>query len=81
MVVQTVTVRHKLVKRWYYIDIQKDLAANVNREDAIIGFPEDRISREDFGRAVVMDLSTHAEELRQLMFPVNQVFDWDEWQD
>lgn len=81
MVVQTVTVRHKLVRRWYYIDIQKALTTNIDREDAIVGVPEDRILREDFGRTTVQDLSTHVAEYSQLMFPSNQVFDWDEWQE
>lgn len=41
-VVETVTPKNKKVKRWFYIDIRKALDRSVNREDAIIGVPEDK---------------------------------------
>ncbi len=80
-VVETVTPKNKKVKRWFYIDIRKALDKTVDREEAIIGVPEDRIIRTDFGREVVLDLSTQAAEYASLMYPVSQVFDWDHWQD
>lgn len=80
-VVETVTPKNKKVKRWFYIDIRKALDPSVNREDAIIGVPEDKKLRTDFGREVVLDLSTAKQEFLNLMYPVSQVFDWDDWQD
>lgn len=80
-VVETVTPKNKKVKRWFYIDIRKALDTNSDREDAIIGVPEDRIIRTDFGREVVVDLSTPEHEYAALMYPVTKVFDWDRWQD
>ena len=80
-VVQTVTPKNKKVKRWFYIDIRKSLDPAVDREEAIIGVPEDRIIRTDFGREAVLDLSSPEKEYAALMFPVTQVFDWDKWQD
>ena len=80
-VVETVTPKNKKVKRWFYIDIRKALDSTSDREEAIVGVPEDRIIRTDFGREVVLDLSTPAAEYAALMFPVSQVFDWDHWQD
>ena len=80
-VVETVTPKNKKVKRWFYIDIRKALDPNVDREEAIIGVPEDRIVRTDFGREVVSDLTSPEQEYRTLMYPVSQVFDWDRWQD
>lgn len=80
-VVETVTPKNKKVKRWFYIDIRKALDSTSDREEAIVGIPEDRIIRTDFGREVVLDLSTPAAEYAALMFPVSQVFDWDHWQD
>jgi hypothetical protein len=80
-VVETVTPKNKKVKRWFYIDIRKALDASQDREDAIIGLPEDRIERTDFGREVVRDLSSPDYEYASLMYPVSQVFDWDKWQD
>src|SRR4051794_29265197 len=59
----------------------KALDASVDREEAIIGIPDDRMVRRDFGREVVLDLSSPEREYQKLMYPVSQVFDWDKWQD
>lgn len=80
-VVETVTPKNKRVKRWFYMDIREALDPSVDREDAIKGVPEDRIVRTDFGREVVLDLSSPQFEYASLMFPLSQVFDWDDWQD
>lgn len=80
-VVETVTTKKKKVKRWFYIDIRKSLDSSFDREDAIIGVPEDRVIRTDFGREVVLDLSSVEQEYHHRMYPVSQVFDWDKWQD
>lgn len=79
-VVETVTPKKKRVKRWFYIDIRKAMDPLADREDAVIGVPEDRVVRKDFGREE-RDLSSPAKEYEQLMFPVRNVFDWDTWQD
>lgn len=80
-VVETITPKKKRVKRWFYIDIAKALDAAADREDAIVSVPEDRIVRTDFGRETKVDLSTPEREYEAMMFPVSQVFDWDDWQD
>jgi hypothetical protein len=80
-VVETVTPRKKRVRRWFYIDIRKALDGSLDREDVIVGMPEDKIERTDFGREIIRDLSTPEKEYAALMYPVCQVFDWDKWQD
>lgn len=80
-VVETVTPKNKRVKRWFYIDIAKAIDETADREEAVIGVPEDRKERTAFGREVTLDLSTPEKEYAALMFPVSQVFDWDTWQD
>jgi hypothetical protein len=80
-VVETVTPKKKKVRRWFYINIRKSLDPSADREDAIIGVPEDRIVRKDFGREVIQDLSSAEKEYACLMYPVSAVFDWDKWQD
>jgi hypothetical protein len=80
-VVETVTPKKKKVKRWFYIDIRKSLDPSINREEAIIGVPEDKLVRTDFGRETALDLSSAEQEYTLLMYPVSQVFDWDKWQD
>lgn len=80
-VIDTVTPKNKKVKRWFYIDIQKALDASMDREEAILSIPQDRIIRSDFGRTELLDLSTAEKEYANLMYPVSKVFDWDIWQD
>jgi uncharacterized protein with ParB-like and HNH nuclease domain len=80
-VVETVTPKNKKVKRWFYIDIRKSLDSSIDREEAIIGVPEDKVIRSNFGREIEMDLSTPEKEFAALMFPLTKVFDWDKWQD
>jgi hypothetical protein len=80
-VVETVTPKKKKVKRWFYIHIRKALDPSADREEAIVGVPEDRIVRAEFGRGAVLDLSSCEKEYAALMYPVAQVFDWDKWQD
>ena len=42
--------------------------------------PEDKKVAEDFGRTVVLDLTTREKEFEALMYPVSMVFRWDDWQ-
>ena len=80
-VVDTITPKKKKVKRWFYIDIRKALDPSVDREEAIVSMPEDKCTKEKFGRGIDVDLSTPEQEYAKLMYPVCQVFDWDRWQD
>ncbi|MFE8033572.1 DUF262 domain-containing protein [Thiohalocapsa marina] len=80
-VIATITPKKKKVKRWFYLDIRQTLDPHTDREDAVIGVPEDRVIRKSFGREPVLDLSTPEQEYAELMYPVTQVFDWDRWQD
>ena len=79
-VVETVTVKHKKVRRWFYIDIQAALDDEADREEAIIGVPEDRVKRGAFNRDVELDLSSREAEFENLMYPVSRIFAWDDWQ-
>jgi len=36
--------------------------ASVDREEAVVGLPEDKVERVEFGRAVKLDLSTPERE-------------------
>ena len=69
-VVQTVTPKNKRVQRWFYIDIRKALDPSVDRDEAVVGVPEDRIVRSDFGREAVLDLST-PENPTSALYPQN----------
>jgi hypothetical protein len=80
-VVMTITPKKRLVERWFYIDIQKALAADADREEAIFAVPKDRKIKENFDKDIKLDLSSPELEYQQLMFPLNQVFNWDAWQE
>ena len=79
-VVDTVTPKKKRIKRWFYIDIMKALDPTVNREDAILSVPENKIITRDFGREIILDVSSLEKEFASLMYPVSMVFRWDDWQ-
>src|ERR1700730_5828955 len=67
------------IQRYYYLDIEKAVAAGANIYEAIIGIPADRKVRINFGRTVERDLSTRESEYAQRMFPLNRVFDSKDW--
>lgn len=76
--VQTKTPRNKRVYRWFYIDMKNALDGKL--DESIVGVPEDRIVRTNFGRDIVLDLSTPDKEYEQHMFRMNRVFDYMRWQ-
>jgi hypothetical protein len=80
-VVKTITPKKKVVERWFYVDIQKALRPDVDREEAILGVPADKRVKQDFNRTIVLDLSTTEREYEELMFPLNRVFDREDWQE
>ena len=79
-VVHTVTPRGKQVARWFYIDIRKAMDATIDREEAIVSIPPNKIVATDFGRVELLNLSSRQHEFDQLMFPVSSIFRWDDWQ-
>ena len=69
----------RIIKRWYYVDMQKVLDPLADHEERIISIPEDRIVRTNFGRDVQLDLSTKEREFEQHMIPTENVLDGMEW--
>lgn len=59
------------IKRWYYIDTRICLDPQADRIDAVISVPEDKCIRVDFGRKIVLDLTTREKEFENGMVPVN----------
>ena len=77
--VRTQTAKRKKIKRYYYFDIQKVLAAPNSLDDAVVAVDENRQLRSDFGRRVDLDLSTTELECQHLHFPCNQIMVSDDW--
>ena len=59
----------------------KALQAEADRDQAVFAVPEDRRLKTNFDRDILLDLSKPEYEYEKLMYPLNRVFDWDEWQD
>lgn len=78
-VVTTVDARKQPLERFYYLDIRKCLNPEEDRLDAIVSVPKSRIITKDIGREVVRDLSTLDQELKELCFPANMIFDEYDW--
>jgi len=72
--VSTRDARGTSIRRWYYLDIAKALDPFADREDAIIGLPEDRKVR-NFRGEVIADYSTTELECEKGVFPLGLVFD------
>ncbi len=79
--VLTVTEKKQEIKRYYYLDMKKCLDENEDRVEAILSIPEDRMLKEDFGRKIILDISTRELEFKNEMFPINIIFDSDERDD
>jgi hypothetical protein len=81
-VVQTQDSRKRALKRWYYIDIRKALDPNVDREDAIVGLPEEKVIK-NFRGEVTADFSTAEKECAAELLPLPLVFNqaaFTDWQ-
>jgi hypothetical protein len=76
--VRTHDVRKKPVEGWLYIDMRPALDPNVDREEAIRFIPADRVVR-NFRGEVIENISTPEKEYEAHLFPLNKVFDPDDW--
>lgn len=79
-VVKTITPKKQPVERWFYIDIRKSLDPAVDREEAILSIPADKMVRSDFNRSIDKDFSSTEQEFENLVFPLSRAFDGMAWQ-
>jgi uncharacterized protein with ParB-like and HNH nuclease domain len=59
---------------FYYVDINKALGTAEEREQAVFSIPAVKKISKDFGREVVLDLSSQEQEFLNRCFPLNMVF-------
>lgn len=71
--VTTRDLRGNPIKRWYYLDIQQALSPQGDRDEAIIGVPEDR-KVYNFRGQLVADYSTLTLECQAELLPLHIVF-------
>ena len=77
-IVRTITAKRKPAERWFYIDIRKSIDPGANREEAVVAVSKDR--RYSDAEGTVYDLSKPEAEFDSLLFPLTQVFSWNDWQ-
>ena len=61
----TKTEKGKVIYRYYYIDIEKALDPKSDVNDVVISVPKTRIMTMNFGRDVILDLSTREKEFKE----------------
>lgn len=87
--VKTFDEKDRLIKRFYYIDIEMALSGNL--EDAFISVEEDKIMKTNFGRdikrirnehgdEIELDFSSIEKECKAFFFPCNKILDANEWE-
>lgn len=79
-VVETTTIKHKKIRRWFYVDIKKAIDPSVDKSEAIFNLPEDKKLKVSDKWPQGLDLTTQTLEFENLMFPVSKVFEWNAWQ-
>ena len=78
--VRTRTAKGKKIRRHYYFDIKKAREDPEALDEAMIAVDENRQLRTNFGRDVLLDLSTTELECKQLYFPCSKVMGSDAWE-
>ena len=73
--VQARKTNETMVERHYYLDMRKALVEGGDMEEAVVGVPAERVVTRNFGRDVVIDLSSQEREYERGMFPLDQTFD------
>lgn len=72
--VRTKNDKGKAIERYYYIDIEKALDLDCDRIDAVISVPKERQITKNFGKDILLDLTSDEKEFKNKMFPLNIVF-------
>lgn len=80
--VPTRTEKGQDIDRVYFFDMKACLDPEMDRFDAIISLPPDKVLRTDFGREVVLDISTRTKEYEKRLLPLSVIIDtaaYSEW--
>ena len=77
--VYTLDTKENETNRWYYLDMNACVTAGTDRVESVISVPENRIARKFQGKAQ-LDLSSSEKEYAADMFPVNQIFNANQWE-
>lgn len=77
--VETKDSKKRLVKRFYFFDIEKAIEGPQSYEEAVVAVDE---NKQGLGRlARGLDVSTREAEYQQFLFPCSQILNSDEWEE
>jgi hypothetical protein len=79
--IRTRDAKRREVDVFYYVDINKALGTPEEREQAVFSVSAEKRTTADFGRRVLLDLTTPEREYEAMMFPLNQTFSCEDWFD
>jgi hypothetical protein len=79
--VKTKNDQGRPIERYYYFHIPKALEGPERLEDSLTVVEPDRKLKVNFGRDVVLDISSRERECRELYFPCNEILNSDEWEE
>ena len=75
----TLNAKGKPITRYYYLDMEKCLNDEIDREKAVLSCRENRRVQREHGQTI--DIASPEMEYKNSMFPVNKIFDSDDWGD
>ncbi|PLS20459.1 DUF262 domain-containing protein [Neptunicoccus cionae] len=79
-VVETTTVKHKKIKRWFYVDIRKAIDPDIDQSEAIFSVPEEKKLKVSENWPEGLNLQKREDEFSNLVFPLCELFNWSTWQ-
>ena len=71
--------KNQRIERYVFLNIRTAIAEGAHLEEAFELLPVDKKRMTNFGRDIELDLSTPDGQYEHHMFPMNQVFDDDDW--
>ena len=77
--VYTLDTKENKTNRWYYLDMKTCVTVGTDRVESVISLPGNRIVRKFQGKTE-LDLSSSEKEYAADMFPVNQIFNANQWE-
>lgn len=79
--VKTRNDKGKPIERHYYFHIPTALEGPERLDDALVALEPNRKLKKNFGRDVVLDVSSRELECHQLYFPCSQILNSDDWEE
>lgn len=80
--VPTQTAKKEPIERFYFLDIDMCIKSlndrTIDRYDAVMSVPKEKLVMTNFGRDIEIDISTRQKEYELRMFPLNIIFDRSE---